>query len=97
MLLAAVVLIAAVVGLATNQRQEEPDLSFLNPDNLIATLVEQPEVQVNPYKWDSYVYLSGQQIAGWIDETQWQRLKTPPKDLPQITYSLEQLPGRKCA
>ena len=90
-LLAAAVLIAAVAGLCTDQRQAEPDLSFLDPDNLIATLVEQPEVQINPYKWDSYVYVSGQQIAGWIDETQWQRLKTPPEKLPQITYSLEYL------
>ena len=92
-LLAAAVLIAAVAGLCTDQRQAEPDLSFLDPDNLIATLAEQPEVQINPYKWDSYVYLSGQQIAGWIDETQWQRLKTPPEELPQITYSLEYLLG----
>ena len=39
------------------------------------------------------MYVSGQQIAGWIDETQWQRLKTPPEELPQITYSLEYLLG----
>ncbi len=92
-LLAAAVLIAAVVSLTTNQRQETQDLSFLNPDNLIALAADQPEVQINPYLWDSYVYVQGQQAAQWIDETQWQRLKTPPENLPQVTYSLENLQG----
>lgn len=94
-LLAAVVLIAAVIGLTTNQRQETQDLSFLNPDNLIAIAADRLEVQINPYLWDSYVYIQGQQAAKWIDETEWRRLEKPPEGLPQITYSLENLQGEE--
>lgn len=91
--LAAGILVLAVVGLTTNPRREAQDLSFLNPHNLVDVVAEQAEIRVNPYLWDSYVYLSGPDTAKWLDDTHWHNLQTPPENLPQVTYSLEGLQG----
>lgn len=83
--------IIAAVGLLTNQRSSEQDLSFLNPDNLVAVVAEQTQIQVNSYQEDSYVYPEGIKVAEWIDRIDWQQMKRPPSEEPEITYSLENL------
>lgn len=67
-----VILLAVAVGgmaftLLVNPADKEPDLSFLNPDNLASLLVQRDGAQINEAGYPYPIIVSGVELGKWLD------------------------------
>ncbi|TWH56785.1 beta-lactamase regulating signal transducer with metallopeptidase domain [Desulfitobacterium sp. LBE] len=67
-----VILLAVAVGgmaftLLVNPADKEPDLSFLNPDNLVSLLVQRDGAQINEAGYPYPIIVSGVELGKWLD------------------------------
>ena len=67
-----VILLAVAVGgmvftLLVNPADKEPDLSFLNPDNLASLLVQGEGVQIDEAGYPYPIIVSGVELGKWLD------------------------------
>ncbi|SHN75796.1 DUF5301 domain-containing protein [Desulfitobacterium chlororespirans] len=68
-----VTLLAIAVGgmvftLLVNPVDKEPDLSFLNPDNLASLLVQREGAQINEAGYPSPIIVSSVELGKWLDK-----------------------------
>ncbi len=61
-----VIVIGVGIVLLSNPVGNEPDLSFLNPDNMLSFLGEQDELKVESSEYGD-TYVSGVEFAKWLD------------------------------
>ena len=88
---ATVVAVAAVgIGLAVNPIDDEPDLSFLNPNNLLSTMSEQEQIKITSSDYGE-TYLSGSELAKWLDiaENDWSKKRLPPSEELDATITIQ--------
>ncbi|MFZ7131782.1 MAG: M56 family metallopeptidase [Eubacteriales bacterium] len=66
------ILIFMSIGLLSNPKNEEPDLSFLSPDNMLTQISEQEQVNVESFEYGN-TYVSGVELVKWLDtaENDW--------------------------
>lgn len=83
MAVAVVAVITVGIGLLVNPVDDEPDLSFLKPANLIALISEIKQIEVTSAEYGA-TYVSGSELAKWLDnaENDWsKKLITPSEEL----------------
>ncbi len=61
-----VIVIGVGIVLLSNRFGNEPDLSFLNPDNMLSLLGEQDELKVESSVYGN-TYVSGVEFSKWLD------------------------------
>ena len=66
-----IVIVIATIGLMSNPKIEEQDLSFLNPDNLISSMIDRDKIRVEIVGQKGYTYSTAESLSKWIDKTKW--------------------------
>jgi len=86
---AVIAIIAVGIGLLVNPVDDEPDLSFLNPGNLIAYISEIKQIEVTSAKYGA-TYVSGSELAKWLDnaENDWSKKLITPSKEPEPTIAV---------
>jgi beta-lactamase regulating signal transducer with metallopeptidase domain len=86
---AVVAVIAVGIGLLANPVDDEPDLSFLNPGNLLSLISEQKQIKVTSAEYGE-TYVSGPELAGWLDnaENGWSKKLITPSVEPETTIAI---------
>ena len=89
MAVAVVAVIALGIGLLVNPVDDEPDLSFLNPGNLIALISEIKQIKVTSAEYGE-TYVSGSELAKWLDnaENDWSKKLITPTEEPETTIAV---------
>ncbi len=81
------------ISLLTNPAEATPDLTFLNPENLITSVYEQESIKIDEIEHSGYTRISGSEVGKWINETHWneKKIKSPLEITP--SYVLMNLMG----
>ncbi|QSX05690.1 hypothetical protein JYG23_13645 [Sedimentibacter sp. zth1] len=88
-----ITVIAVVIiglGLMTNPKDKEVDLSFLNPDNFANAIIQNRDGSVKIAIYDQWglTKLSSAKVADWINQTEWKEKKvSSPYEL-SPTYAI---------
>lgn len=93
MIIAVIALCILGISLLTNPAEAAPDLTFLNPENLITSVYEQDLIRIDEIEHSGYTRMSGPEISKWINETHWneKKMKSPLELTP--SYVLMNLMG----
>lgn len=69
-----IILIVVGIPLISNPAANEPDLSFLNPNNMLTLIGDQEEIKIESSEY-GYTAVSGRELAKWLDmaENNWKR------------------------
>lgn len=86
---AVVAVIALGIGLMVNPINDEPDLSFLNPANLLSLISEQKQIKVTSAEYGD-TYVSGSELAKWLDdaENDWSKKLITPSEEQETTIAV---------
>ncbi|EHQ89048.1 DUF5301 domain-containing protein [Desulfosporosinus youngiae] len=87
-----IVLIGAGIALLSNPSDNEPDLSFLNPNSMLSWIGEHEQIKIESSDYGN-TFVAGRELGKWLDiaENDWKRknVSSPYELSPSITIHVK--------